>query len=204
MLRSATPEPLIVREETGNESVDTPSNGSNGSSGSNLSGLCGFMQLAAATAVGGASADVHHRVFDTSSSSYTQSSTDSSGNTGGDSSNRALSSHILDFLREKGIEVASLEAVDTEIMLDMIPKDEDGQLTSVGALIHENGKCSPCLFKLKNRCNKFWRCAYCHLPHKLKKNKKLRPGRAARLQLREKARPDGEHPDDEPPDGAMS
>jgi len=196
----------------GTESVYTPSShvSSNRTSNSSSSNASGLLRIAMSPAVAASPADTHHKIFEESVESSLESShrTKTSGQTGRDSGKlvplidaatvpvmaeqRPNSSYdktplILQFLRENGVEVDSLSLVDTETMLDMIPKDVDGQLTSMGALLHSAGTCSPCLFRLKSRCNKSWRCTYCHLPHKVKRSKRIRPSKATRLQLRENA-----------------
>eukprot|EP00928_Gymnodinium_smaydae_P072052 TRINITY_DN5548_c0_g3_i1.p1 TRINITY_DN5548_c0_g3~~TRINITY_DN5548_c0_g3_i1.p1 ORF type:complete len:225 (-),score=25.87 TRINITY_DN5548_c0_g3_i1:767-1441(-) len=57
-------------------------------------------------------------------------------------------------------------------VLDMIPKDEDGELTSVGSVLHETGSCMPCLFLMKTICRKKFHCRYCHIPPSNVKSKR--------------------------------
>eukprot|EP00928_Gymnodinium_smaydae_P072051 TRINITY_DN5548_c0_g2_i1.p1 TRINITY_DN5548_c0_g2~~TRINITY_DN5548_c0_g2_i1.p1 ORF type:complete len:217 (-),score=33.27 TRINITY_DN5548_c0_g2_i1:406-1056(-) len=57
-------------------------------------------------------------------------------------------------------------------VLGMIPKDEDGELTSVGSVLHETGSCMPCLFFMKTTCRKKFHCRYCHIPPSNVKSKR--------------------------------
>mmetsp|Transcript_65647 Transcript_65647/g.166492 ORF Transcript_65647/g.166492 Transcript_65647/m.166492 type:complete len:157 (-) Transcript_65647:18-488(-) len=50
---------------------------------------------------------------------------------------------------------------------EILPVDENGQLTSVGSLLHEKGLCRPCLFlKTPIGCRMGVNCKFCHIWHK--------------------------------------
>ena len=68
----------------------------------------------------------------------------------------------------------------TSQMLQSAP----GELTSIGSLKHDIGECSPCIFWFKGACVKAARCEFCHLRHKGQKNKRIRPSKKTRMQLR--------------------
>jgi hypothetical protein len=75
----------------------------------------------------------------------------------------------------------------------IVPKDYDGNLTSLGSVLHLTGKCKPCVeFSLKSDgqsslgCRHGYRCRYCHFPHKLNRTQKRgRPSKGQRGVYRE-------------------
>eukprot|EP00928_Gymnodinium_smaydae_P090230 TRINITY_DN7405_c0_g3_i2.p1 TRINITY_DN7405_c0_g3~~TRINITY_DN7405_c0_g3_i2.p1 ORF type:complete len:220 (-),score=22.99 TRINITY_DN7405_c0_g3_i2:826-1485(-) len=67
---------------------------------------------------------------------------------------------------------------------NMIPRDEDGSLTSVGSVLHASGSCMPCLFFNASTCNKGVSCGYCHVAHQDVRKKRSRARREdARLHV---------------------
>lgn len=50
-----------------------------------------------------------------------------------------------------------------------VPRDETGNLTSIGSTLHDEGGCRPCLFvNAKIGCQNGTLCDFCHFPHKRK------------------------------------
>eukprot|EP00746_Dinoflagellata_sp_MGD_P002075 gnl/MRDRNA2_/MRDRNA2_103992_c0_seq1.p1 gnl/MRDRNA2_/MRDRNA2_103992_c0~~gnl/MRDRNA2_/MRDRNA2_103992_c0_seq1.p1 ORF type:complete len:325 (+),score=53.71 gnl/MRDRNA2_/MRDRNA2_103992_c0_seq1:95-1069(+) len=43
-----------------------------------------------------------------------------------------------------------------------IPIDDEGNVTSLGSILHAEGTCKPCAFQKRNRCHKKEMCLYCH------------------------------------------
>ncbi|CAJ1358511.1 unnamed protein product [Effrenium voratum] len=66
-------------------------------------------------------------------------------------------------------------------ILEEIPLDEEGQLTSIGSVLHGSGECRPCAFLGSERrpCSNGAACLFCHLPHDPRR--KVRLGRRKRL-----------------------
>jgi len=152
-------------------------------------------------AVSGASVDVHHKIFDSGSSRASSDESREAGSVAPLPTSQASfpkmvhkAPLIFEFVLEQGIDIATLADMDAQTMSDMIAKDDKGQLTSIGALIHVSGQCSPCIFNFQKRCKNSWRCLFCHIPHKNEK-KKIQQGRRIRLQRREKAMLNGKLPD---------
>lgn len=72
--------------------------------------------------------------------------------------------------------VATLAQDDT--INEHIPLDPQGNLTSLGSILHgdtpHSGTCKPCLFFCKGRCSKGHLCIHCHLPHPAQEVEQLR------------------------------
>jgi hypothetical protein len=77
----------------------------------------------------------------------------------------------------------------------VVPKDESGNLTSLGSIMHLTGKCKPCVeFVLAGPtpgeptgpgCCHGIQCRYCHFPHKLNRlQKRGRPSKGQRGEYR--------------------
>lgn len=71
---------------------------------------------------------------------------------------------------ENAIE-ALLEREGMKALLKRVPKDEDGNVYSVGSIPHDTGVCKPCVFANSERksCQNGIECLFCHLPHAPKK-----------------------------------
>ncbi|CAJ1393608.1 unnamed protein product [Effrenium voratum] len=69
-------------------------------------------------------------------------------------------------------------------ILEEIPLDEEGQLTSIGSVLHGSGECRPCAFLGSERrpCSNGAACLFCHLPHDPRR--KVRLGRRKRREMR--------------------
>ncbi|CEL92468.1 unnamed protein product [Vitrella brassicaformis CCMP3155] len=73
----------------------------------------------------------------------------------------------------------------TEEIKAMIPRDEDGNLTSIGSIEHakDPSKCQPCLFHHRQGCTNGLACRFCHFPHTPRKKSRA----SKRKRLRQKA-----------------
>jgi len=64
-------------------------------------------------------------------------------------------------------ETPHFTAQELELIKETVPRDEDGNLTSKGSMLHEEGTCTPCLFVHRNvGCHNGMLCTFCHFPHK--------------------------------------
>lgn len=86
--------------------------------------------------------------------------------------------------RETGAEISELQSLYEQGILQNIPRNDEGQLSSVGSIAHQDGKCSPCLFWFRKTCSKSIVCNYCHFKHKGQRNKRIRPSRKTRMQMK--------------------
>lgn len=91
--------------------------------------------------------------------------------------------------RQTGVSLAELQALEQEGVLDQIPRDKEGGLTSVGSIKHAEGECAPCLFWHRKACVKGIRCTYCHIAHEGLQKKRIRPCKQTRKRLREGKEP---------------
>lgn len=75
------------------------------------------------------------------------------------------------------------DSLDRNQIRNLIPKDAKGNVTSIGSIVHykeEIGKqCRPCVFWLKNKCEKGDVCLHCHVKHYMK-HKRLRASKSTR------------------------
>eukprot|EP00927_Polykrikos_kofoidii_P057907 TRINITY_DN52149_c0_g1_i1.p1 TRINITY_DN52149_c0_g1~~TRINITY_DN52149_c0_g1_i1.p1 ORF type:complete len:352 (-),score=58.72 TRINITY_DN52149_c0_g1_i1:61-1077(-) len=78
----------------------------------------------------------------------------------------------------------TLEVLWEKGILQQIPRDENGEITSAGSIRHHTGSCSSCLFWLKQYCSKGIQCNYCHIRHSGQKKKRIRPSRRTRQEMR--------------------
>jgi len=79
---------------------------------------------------------------------------------------------------------AMLEEEGIEALLLRVPRDENGELTSVGAILHDEGSCRPCVFAHNERkaCENSTRCLFCHFEHAPKR--RLRFGKKKRMEMK--------------------
>jgi len=85
---------------------------------------------------------------------------------------------------ETGLPVNELQALAAKGLLEQIPRNEVGELTSRGSIEHTSGTCSPCIFWYKKACVKGLFCSYCHIRHPGQKSKRIRPSKKTRMQRR--------------------
>ncbi|CAJ1404440.1 unnamed protein product [Effrenium voratum] len=76
-------------------------------------------------------------------------------------------------------------AADEEAILAQIPVNDEGERASLGSRLHPDS-CNPCIFWFKDKalCNKGIMCDFCHFRHPGQKNKRIRPSKNTRLQMR--------------------
>lgn len=77
---------------------------------------------------------------------------------------------------------AETELDDQELMF-MVPRNDEGELASLGSINHP-GNCSPCIFWFRGLCGKGVRCEFCHFRHQGQRNKRIRPSKNTRMQMR--------------------
>lgn len=148
--------------------------------------------------------------YEFSSSSSKNGSSDSSGNqrrkklpfetpdlelrngeTSGESSSQNDLSELfqqIEAIQEERIElpldqnIQRLRALPYDQLASMLPKDEEGNPTSIGSLNHGIGVCGPCVYMTRNRgCRMGVNCSFCHLPHEgVVRHSKCRPGQKKR------------------------
>eukprot|EP00403_Amphidinium_massartii_P002363 CAMPEP_0178385578 /NCGR_PEP_ID=MMETSP0689_2-20121128/8103_1 /TAXON_ID=160604 /ORGANISM="Amphidinium massartii, Strain CS-259" /LENGTH=428 /DNA_ID=CAMNT_0020005861 /DNA_START=18 /DNA_END=1301 /DNA_ORIENTATION=+ len=69
-------------------------------------------------------------------------------------------------------------------ILQVIPRDHKGQITSVGSLLHAKSACRPCSFWAGHQhCTYGIACTYCHFPHVGMEHRRLRPSKQMRVRL---------------------
>ncbi|CAE6946777.1 unnamed protein product [Symbiodinium sp. CCMP2592] len=74
---------------------------------------------------------------------------------------------------------------DEDALLSQIPFNDEGERASLGSRLHPDN-CNPCIFWFKDKtfCNKGIMCDFCHFRHPGQKNKRIRPSKNTRLQMR--------------------
>mmetsp|Transcript_80355 Transcript_80355/g.186589 ORF Transcript_80355/g.186589 Transcript_80355/m.186589 type:complete len:320 (-) Transcript_80355:111-1070(-) len=72
-------------------------------------------------------------------------------------------------------------------LLARIPRNERGELTSIGSIGHEAGQCNACPFWFKGVCLNGLACRNCHFLHDGQRPRRLRPSKQARERLRKRA-----------------
>eukprot|EP00930_Biecheleria_cincta_P038168 TRINITY_DN26221_c0_g1_i2.p1 TRINITY_DN26221_c0_g1~~TRINITY_DN26221_c0_g1_i2.p1 ORF type:complete len:368 (+),score=46.43 TRINITY_DN26221_c0_g1_i2:22-1125(+) len=73
--------------------------------------------------------------------------------------------------------------MDKQTLLALVPFNDEGEKASLGSRNHPN-KCSPCIFWFRDLCGKGVECDYCHFRHPGQKNKRIRPSKNTRMQMR--------------------
>uniref|UniRef100_A0A7S0AEE1 C3H1-type domain-containing protein n=1 Tax=Pyrodinium bahamense TaxID=73915 RepID=A0A7S0AEE1_9DINO len=86
---------------------------------------------------------------------------------------------------------AAADGLDTDPaqgdLLARIPRNENGELTSIGSICHEVGGCNPCPHWFKGVCANGLACKHCHFLHDGQRPRRLRPSKQARARLRKRA-----------------
>lgn len=97
-----------------------------------------------------------------------------------------ISSLVQQVLRETAgaVPLEKLQNLEREGLLAQIPRTVNGDLASVGSILHERGECSPCAYWFKGICKYSVSCTYCHVLHEGQKSKRLRPSKQTRLRMR--------------------
>jgi hypothetical protein len=84
-----------------------------------------------------------------------------------------------------------LKGESMETLLQRVPKNEKGEVMSVGSIAHEDGTCKPCVFAHSERktCESGVQCLFCHFEHVQKKRQRLsKKNRMATAQPKESMR----------------
>lgn len=99
--------------------------------------------------------------------------------------------------QETGESVAVMMALHSQGLLSQIPRNDEGQITTLGSLRHGSGDCSPCVFWFQNACVKGMLCSYCHFRHAGQRTKRIRPSKRTRQRLRGEAANADQDPGDD-------
>eukprot|EP00931_Biecheleriopsis_adriatica_P046095 TRINITY_DN26451_c0_g1_i1.p1 TRINITY_DN26451_c0_g1~~TRINITY_DN26451_c0_g1_i1.p1 ORF type:complete len:290 (-),score=48.83 TRINITY_DN26451_c0_g1_i1:43-912(-) len=86
--------------------------------------------------------------------------------------------------RETGLPLEDVLQLEREGVLSRIPRNDEGEITSVGSLLHGDGNCFPCVFWFRGECQKSLKCDYCHFRHPGQKVKRFKPNKKTREMLR--------------------
>lgn len=81
---------------------------------------------------------------------------------------------------ETGMDIQYLQTLCNQGLSAQVPRNEQGNLSSMGSTSHDIGVCSPCLFWFKNKCAKGLLCNYCHFSHEGQRNMRIRPSKKTR------------------------
>lgn len=98
---------------------------------------------------------------------------------------RSLARQIHHELHE-AVPLQKLQELEAAGTLTAIPRNDLGELTSLGSILHAESACSPCAYWFKGICKYGLLCTYCHFVHEGQKCKRLRPSKQARMRLRRK------------------
>mmetsp|Transcript_36323 Transcript_36323/g.104375 ORF Transcript_36323/g.104375 Transcript_36323/m.104375 type:complete len:335 (+) Transcript_36323:75-1079(+) len=86
----------------------------------------------------------------------------------------------------KEAENGQLPSCDLDLLAE-VPRNSEGEVTSVGSIGHFEGKCSPCVYWFKGVCSRGVTCRQCHFIHDGQKGKRLRPSKHTRQRMRSEA-----------------
>eukprot|EP00747_Dinoflagellata_sp_TGD_P170875 gnl/TRDRNA2_/TRDRNA2_203594_c0_seq1.p1 gnl/TRDRNA2_/TRDRNA2_203594_c0~~gnl/TRDRNA2_/TRDRNA2_203594_c0_seq1.p1 ORF type:complete len:322 (-),score=48.06 gnl/TRDRNA2_/TRDRNA2_203594_c0_seq1:93-992(-) len=98
---------------------------------------------------------------------------------------KVLIDQMKDELKDETVPESVLQEMFKQGVLHLIPRNEDGELTSVGSMRHHEQGCTPCLFWFRNTCAKSIQCGYCHFVHKEQKTRRIRPSKKTRQLMKE-------------------
>mmetsp|Transcript_20198 Transcript_20198/g.36609 ORF Transcript_20198/g.36609 Transcript_20198/m.36609 type:complete len:254 (+) Transcript_20198:68-829(+) len=77
-----------------------------------------------------------------------------------------------------------------------VPRNDAGELTSMGSVNHATGDCKPCAYWFKGVCAHSVLCRHCHCHHAGQRSKRLRPSKQRRQKMRQRMRDDGSRTDE--------
>jgi len=79
---------------------------------------------------------------------------------------------------------ALIKSEGMESLIKRVPRDESGNATSVGSILHEEGTCKPCVFAHSERkeCQNGVQCVFCHFAHPPKR--RLRFCKKRRMEMK--------------------
>jgi len=105
---------------------------------------------------------------------------------------------IQRYQAETGLPWRTLEVLFAKGILLNIPRDDDGELTTVGSIAHPQ-QCNACVFWYNGACNKGLVCEFCHLLHSGQKKKRIRMSKRGRLAKKAQEEAEAEADAPEPP-----
>lgn len=92
---------------------------------------------------------------------------------------------VAKYQKETGMAVSDLEGLYQSGTLQLIPRNVEGGLSSVGSLKHAVQTCVPCIFWFRGICTKSLLCTYCHFRHPGQKAKRHKPNKRTRQLIRD-------------------
>mmetsp|Transcript_88812 Transcript_88812/g.176554 ORF Transcript_88812/g.176554 Transcript_88812/m.176554 type:complete len:240 (+) Transcript_88812:53-772(+) len=94
---------------------------------------------------------------------------------------------LIDLAIQTSVSLKELEQLKKDGILEKVPRNTNGELTSVGSVKHMEAYCKPCLFWLQLGCKKGLICEYCHMEeHRDEKRKSIRPAKSTRDRIKKK------------------
>lgn len=109
---------------------------------------------------------------------------DASSSSGTDALLPPCSNLVKALHEETGMAAADLQKLENEGILQQLPRNDEGEITSFGSLKHSLGACAPCIFWFRGVCSKKLQCEYCHFRHPGQKAKRHKPNKRARQLIR--------------------
>lgn len=92
---------------------------------------------------------------------------------------------VRDLHEETGMSVTDLFELDQAGILEQIPRNDEGEISSVGSMKkHMDGTCAPCIFWFNGHCPKLLKCSFCHFRHPGQKAKRYKSNKRTRAILR--------------------
>mmetsp|Transcript_101653 Transcript_101653/g.180535 ORF Transcript_101653/g.180535 Transcript_101653/m.180535 type:complete len:223 (+) Transcript_101653:56-724(+) len=85
---------------------------------------------------------------------------------------------------ETGTAIQVLRGLFEQGVLAHIPRNDEGELASLGSQGHVRGTCIPCIFWFRDQCQKGLACTHCHFRHPGQKIKRHKPNKRARELIR--------------------
>jgi len=114
---------------------------------------------------------LRHHVFDTASTSGSNSASSSFGGSSftgdiqGDNRSRTIRMQYQEHQRKLRARFQRMNATELAAAL---PMTLSGEPSSIGSVLHESKECRPCRNMLvSNKCNAGMQCMYCHLEHQI-------------------------------------
>lgn len=92
---------------------------------------------------------------------------------------------VARYHKETGLPMSDIESLYQTGALQMIPRNDEGGLSSIGSLKHAEQTCVPCIFWFRGICTKSLTCTYCHFKHPGQKAKRHKPNKRTRQLIRE-------------------
>jgi len=85
---------------------------------------------------------------------------------------------VRDLHEETGMAVTDLLELDQAGILEQVPRNDEGEMSSVGSMIkHMEGTCTPCVFWFRGCCHRSLMCSFCHFRHPGQQTKRHKPNK---------------------------